>query len=155
MKRLYLAAVFYTVLGLVAGLGYREITKIKHFTGTTQLAVTHTHLLALGTLFMLIVLVLEKQFALSESKVFGWFFWTYNAGVVWTVVFMTVHGVMTVLGHEVGEAVSGLAGLGHILLTAGFGLFFVCLYRPVTAAQSSSSRASATRLETPSLGNAR
>ncbi|MEV6771688.1 DUF2871 domain-containing protein [Nocardia sp. NPDC051030] len=133
MRKLYFAAALYTLLGLAAGLYYRDLTKAHDFTGRTELAVTHTHLLALGTLFLLIVIALEKQFALSETKTFPWFFWTYNAGVLWTTVFMTIHGTLTVLGQEVSAVISGLAGLGHILLTAGFLLFFICLYRPVTS----------------------
>jgi hypothetical protein len=46
------------ILGVLSGLAYREFTKVKHFTGDTQLSVLHTHLLALRMLFFLIVLVL-------------------------------------------------------------------------------------------------
>lgn len=45
MKKLYYSAVIYTVLGLLAGLFYRELTKAQDFTGDTQLSVLHTHLL--------------------------------------------------------------------------------------------------------------
>ena len=82
MKQLYCAVVLYTVLGLVAGLFYRDFTKAHNFTGKTELAVTHTHLLALGTLFFLIVIGLEKQFTLSSGGLYRWFFWTYNVGVL-------------------------------------------------------------------------
>jgi hypothetical protein len=115
---------------------YRELTKAHDFTGKTELAVTHTHLLSLGTLFFLIVLVLEKAFTLSASRVYRWFFWVYNVGVLWTVAFMAIIGTRQVLGHEPGPAVSGPAGLGHIILTVGFVLLFVCLYGPVTARRS-------------------
>jgi hypothetical protein len=40
----------------------------------------HTHLLVLGLLMTLIVLALDKLFALSCGKVFSWVFWVYNAG---------------------------------------------------------------------------
>jgi cbb3-type cytochrome oxidase subunit 1 len=133
MKQLYYATTLYTVLGLVAGFFYREFTKAHNFTGKTELAVTHTHLLALGTLFFLIVLALEKQFALSSQRLFGWFFWTYNVGVLWTVAIMTAIGMRTVLGRSESDLLAHLAGGGHILLTVGLTLFFVCLYRPVTA----------------------
>jgi hypothetical protein len=127
--KLYIAARTYMILGVLSGLAYREFTKVKHFTGDTQLSVLHTHLLALGMLFFLIVLVLvlEKLFTLSASKLFGWFFWTYNAGLALTVAMMSVHGAQTVLGAETGEAFSAIAGPGHIVLTVGLILFFINL----------------------------
>ena len=68
MIRLYYSAALYTVLGLVAGLYYRELTKAQDFVGDTQLSVVHTHLLALGMLFFLVMLALEKAFTLSDSR---------------------------------------------------------------------------------------
>lgn len=134
MKKLYYAALGYTVLGLLAGLFYRELTKANDFTGDTQLSVLHTHLLALGMLFFLVVLVLEKLFSLSESKFFSWFFWTYNAGLLITVAMLAVHGSLTVTGSkDVSAAISGIAGLGHIVLTAGLILLFIVLGKQVLA----------------------
>lgn len=135
MKQLYFAATFYTVLGLLSGLFYRDFTKSHNFTGKTELAVTHTHLLSLGTLFFLIVLALDKQFALSSQRMYGWFFWTYNTGVLWSVTCMTLIGMRTVKGQSESGVLAHLSGGGHILLTIGFTLFFVCLYRPATARQ--------------------
>ncbi|MFE2955680.1 DUF2871 family protein [Nocardia tengchongensis] len=65
--------------------------------GSSQLTATHTHVLALGTLFFLIVIVLDKQFALTSGRRFNAFFWTYNAGLVMTVAMMVAHGILTVL----------------------------------------------------------
>lgn len=127
MKQLYYTALTYMILGLAGGLGYREITKANGFTGQTELAVVHTHLLVLGMLVLLVVLLLEKVFALSRSRVFPWFFWVYNAGVVWTVAFLAINGTRTVLGEPTTSGLAGMAGFGHILLTAGLILFFVCL----------------------------
>lgn len=127
MKQIYYAALTYMVLGLAGGLGYREITKASGFTGDTHLAVVHTHLLVLGMLVFLVVLLLEKVFTLSDSRVFPWFFWVYNAGVVWTVTFLAINGTRTAAGEPTGAALAGMAGFGHMLLTAGLVLFFVCL----------------------------
>ena len=79
----------------------------------------HTHLLALGFLFMLIVLALDKVFDLSSSKTFSTFFWTYNAGMAVTITMMVVHGIMAVGGSSSNGMTAGIAGLGHILLTFG------------------------------------
>ncbi len=151
MKKLYYAATTYAGLGLVSGLAYREITKAHDdFEGKTQLAFMHTHLLALGMLFFLIVLVLEKVFELSRHSLFNAFFWTYNVGLVVTVAMMGWHGYLQVDGTkeaDVSPAISGIAGLGHILLTVGIVCLFIALgaaIRPsvpgVPADQESSDR---------------
>ncbi|WP_333619501.1 DUF2871 domain-containing protein [Dietzia sp.] len=136
LRSTFYAALTYTVLGLLGGLYFRELTKAQDFPedAFTQLSVVHTHLFALGTTILLVVLALDKLFRLSDSREFRWFFWTYNAGVVLTVVMLLVHGTLTVLGHdEVSPAISGIAGLGHILLTVGFVLLFVSLGKAVGA----------------------
>ncbi|PWI12849.1 hypothetical protein DI272_00775 [Streptomyces sp. Act143] len=141
MKKLLNAAHLYMILGVVSGLYYRELTKAEHFTGQTQLGVVHTHVLALGMLFFLVVLALEKLFSLTSNALFGWFFWIYNAGLVITVGMMTLHGTLTVLGHDSGAAISGIAGLGHILLTAGLVLLFITIGKRLPA-----------QLQTPAAG---
>ncbi|WP_433197154.1 DUF2871 domain-containing protein [Nocardia sp. CA-107356] len=125
MKTILNTAHVYMILGVVSGLYYREITKFEDFTGQTQLGVVHTHLLALGMLFFLIVLVLEKLFTLTASPLFRWFFRIYNIGLAVTVGAMTVHGTLTVLGHSSGAVIALVAGLGHILLTVGLVLLFI------------------------------
>ena len=127
MRKIYVAAHVSMILGLVSGLYYRELTKLNDFTGDTQLSVVHTHILALGMLFFLIVLALEKAFALTEGKLFAQFFWIYNGGLALTAGAMLVRGTLTVLGHSTGAAFDGVAGLGHIVLTVGLVLFFINL----------------------------
>ncbi len=95
----------------------------------------HTHLLVLGFVVLLIVLLLEKAFALSESRLFGWFFWLYNAGVVLTSAMMVWHGSLTVLGQESSAMIAGIAGLGHILLSAGMVLLFLALRKRLFVAK--------------------
>lgn len=128
MKKLYYAAAAYMVLGLAGGLFYREFTKANDFSGDTELAVVHTHLLVLGMTVFLILIVLEATVGLTGSRLFPWFFWIYNAGLVVTVGLMAVIGSMTVLGQPVGAALAGIAGLGHILLTVALVLFFLGLH---------------------------
>ena len=119
MKALYWASIFYLVLGLGAGVFYREFTRANDFPEGefTQLSVAHTHLLALGFMMSLIFLVLEKVFGLSRSRgQFNAFFWLYNVGVVVTVGVMIWHGCLTVLGEESTAMISGIAGLGLSLI---------------------------------------
>lgn len=129
-KKLYYSAGIYTALGLLGGLFYREFTHAREFVGATQLAVVHTHLLALGTIFMLMLLALEKLFDLGEQKSFRVFFWLYNIGLIITVGMQTTLGIMTVLDHGVKPEIpmlSGISGLGHMLLTAALIALFTAL----------------------------
>ncbi|WP_439443470.1 DUF2871 domain-containing protein [Listeria aquatica] len=128
MKKLLTTSLFYCILGLISGIYYREITKYADFTGKTQLSVLHTHLLMLGMFMFLIVLLLEKNFGIMSSKKFNAFYYIYNAGLLLTVGLLTFHGTMTVLGQETGAAVSGIAGLGHILLAVGLVILFLIMY---------------------------
>lgn len=80
MTKLYRAALFYMILGLAAGLYYRTLTHSRDFSGQSQLSVAHTHLLALGMLFFLVVLALEKLFTLSKTGLFTLFFWVLQRG---------------------------------------------------------------------------
>ena len=80
-------------------------------------------------LFFLVVIALKRLLSLSESRTFAWFFWTYNLGVGSTVSMLVVQGSMTVLGHEAGPAIAGIAGMGHIFITVGLVLLFVALKR--------------------------
>lgn len=134
MQKLFTAAFTYMVLGVSAGLFYREFTKLNDFPEGqfTQLAVAHTHLLTLGFIVLLIILALEKLFTLSASrKMFAWFFWIYNVGLVITAGVLIWHGSLTVLGKEGNAMISGIAGIGHILITAGMIVFFLLLGKAI------------------------
>ncbi|HQR78939.1 MAG TPA: DUF2871 domain-containing protein [Actinomycetota bacterium] len=134
MRKLFYASFAYMLAGVTAGLFYREFTKLNDFPEGqfTQLGLAHTHLLALGFIVLLIVLALEKVFTISRSrKLFDWFFWLYNAGLILTAAMLILHGSLTVLGEESNKMISGIAGLGHMLITAGMIVFFVALRRAV------------------------
>lgn len=138
MTSLYRAAIAYLVLGLGAGLFYREFTKINDFPEGqfTQLGVTHTHLLTLGFIMFLIFLALEKVFEISRNqKLFTSFFWLYNLGVILTTAMMVWHGILTVKGEESTAMISGIAGLGHIFTTIALALFVAALGRAIKAAR--------------------
>ncbi|GAA1471327.1 DUF2871 domain-containing protein [Corynebacterium aurimucosum] len=144
MKSLYRAAIFYLVMGLAAGLFYREFTRANDFPEGqfTQLGVAHTHLLALGFMMFLIFLVVDKVFGVSRNKkLFNSFFWFYNIGVVLTVGMLIWHGSLTVLGEESTAMIVGIAGIGHILITIGLVLFVVALGRALKEPANSSTPA--------------
>jgi hypothetical protein len=132
MRKLFTSAAAYAAFGLLSGLFYREYTKGQGFTGVTQLSTLHTHALALGMIVFLVVLALDKVFDLSSAtspsrKLFTLFFWFYQSGLIVTLGTMVVRGVMQVNGQTGAPAVSGIAGLGHILLTLGILHLFLAL----------------------------
>ena len=73
-------------------------------------------------------LALESIFKLSQQKLFNGFLWTYNIGLIVSSVMMAVRGWLQTQGGELSRAVdasvSGMAGVGHILLGVGIVLFF-------------------------------
>lgn len=131
MQKLARASLSYMIIGLISGVYFRELTKLNDFDGWTQLSVVHTHTLILGMFFFLIVLLLEKNFSLTQHKNFKKFYVFYNIGLGVTILMLLTHGTMTVLGTESSAAISGIAGLGHIILTVGLGFFFQVLLQSI------------------------
>ncbi|MGO2029819.1 MAG: DUF2871 domain-containing protein [Glutamicibacter ardleyensis] len=136
MRKLINIAFAYMLVGVASGLFFREFTKMNDFPegGWTQLSVVHTHLLVLGFIVTLLVLLLEKAFNLSSHrKLYAWFMGTYHAGVIITAGMQLTHGMLTVLDIDSSAMISGIAGLGHMALTAGMILLFIMLRRSVPA----------------------
>ena len=131
MKKLVRVSMSYMIIGLLFGVYYRELTKWFDFSGKTQLSTLHTHTLVLGMFFFLIVLLLEKNFHITAHKWCKRFYITYNIGLGITLLLMLIHGTMTVMGIESSAAISGIAGLGHIIMTIGLGFFFAILFGSV------------------------
>lgn len=135
MKKIFIAAFAYMIIGVLSGLFYREFIKANDFPegDFTQLGLVHTHLLTLGFIVLLIVLVLDKVFGLSGTKMYSCFFWTYNAGIILTSGAMIWHGMLTVLAQESSAMIAGIAGLGHIALSVGMVLLFLALRKRIVA----------------------
>jgi len=127
----------YMIIGLVFGVFYREFTKYLGFTGRTSLSVLHTHTLILGMVMFLIVLVLDKQFNLVKEKKFNRFYILYNLGLVMTLIMLFIRGLADVevitLTKGLNAAISGIAGLAHIILAAGLFTFFTILRKKIKA----------------------
>ena len=67
LKKLAICATTWLVIGLLGGVFSREFTKAHDFTAWTQLKVVHNSR-ALGFMFTLIVLLLERTFTLSQHR---------------------------------------------------------------------------------------
>ncbi len=125
-KRLLENAFVYLIFTLVAGVFFRELTKWRSFDARTSLAFVHSHLFAIGCFGMILLMIclrtsenrspeLNEKFRKPVSLV--------NLGLFWTAVMMVLRGIVQVFGNNIGNAsdaaLSGIAGIGHILLGAG------------------------------------
>ncbi len=119
MKRYTNPTLIYAVMAMIFGVFYREFTKIADFTGKTVLSVMHTHYFVLGMIFFLLLLLLEKSFRFSTAKT-GKILACYHVGLNISGGAFLVRGVLqvqeTVLSSGLNAAISGIAGIGHILL---------------------------------------
>lgn len=109
------ASIVYGVLGLIGGVFYREFTKLNGFTGFTTLSVVHTHYLMLGMLFFLMLVLLENNFHFIGNKVRKYLLF-YHIGLNLTAIMLVVRGIVQVLSLNVSGLISGIAGIGHLIL---------------------------------------
>lgn len=134
MKRYMNTALLYAVLAMVGGVFYREFTKLNGFTAKTALGVVHTHYFLLGMVFFLLLLLLEKNFAFTNGKT-GKILVAYHVGLNLTAVMLVVRGVVQVLGKALpaglDAAISGMAGIGHIVLGISLVLLLVQIKKSV------------------------
>ena len=128
MKRYMNWAVLYAILAMVGGIFYREFTKFNGFTAKTTLGVVHTHYFLLGMVFFLLLLLLEKNLSFTGPKT-GRILVLYHIGLNLTAGMFVVRGIVQVLGIALSSgmnaAISGIAGIGHILL--GISLLLILL----------------------------
>ena len=139
MKRYMNSALLYAILAIAGGVFYREFTKFNGFTAKTTLSVVHTHYFLLGMVFFLLLLVLEKNLSFSREKT-GRVLMVYHIGLNLTAVMLVVRGVtqvvVTNLSRGADAAISGMAGIGHILLGVSLVLLLLQIRRSVSVSQS-------------------
>lgn len=130
MQKFFKISSFYLFLGLILGVFYREFTKFNYFTGTTTLGLVHTHALMLGFVFFMIVLLLEKNFLISQMKNFKAWLITYNVGLVYLISVLVFRGVLQVQGTDFA-GLSHIAGLGHAILGVSLIWFTVIVNKAI------------------------
>lgn len=139
MKRYINAALLYAILAMAGGVFYREFTKFNGFTGKTTLSVVHTHYFLLGMVLFLLLLLLEKSFSFTGPKT-GPVLAVYHVGLNLAALMLVVRGVAQVLSPGLSSgmsaAISGMAGIGHILLGVSLVILLVQIRRSVAASQS-------------------
>ena len=131
MKKYLNVSILYAIAALIGGVFYREFTKINKYTGVTALGKVHVHLFMLGTIVFLLVSLFAMQQKLQENKTFRAFMWVYNIGLPITVIMFAIRGITEVLNMNLyssaSAAISGMAGIGHILTGTGIILLLVSL----------------------------
>lgn len=136
LKRYINTSLLYAILAMVGGVFYREFTKFNDFSGKTVLGVVHTHYFMLGMAFFLLLLLLEKNFSFTGTKTKRVLVF-YHIGLNLTAVMFLVRGISQVLdialSSGMNAAISGIAGIGHILLGVSLTLLLIQIKRSVTS----------------------
>ena len=139
MKHYINTALLYAIFAMAGGVFYREFTKLNGFTGKTTLSVVHTHYFLLGVVFFLLLLLLEKSISFTGPKM-GRVLAAYHIGLNLTAVMFVVRGIaqvlMPALSSGMNAAISGIAGIGHILLGVSMVLLLVQIKRSVSILQN-------------------
>ncbi|MCF0148010.1 MAG: DUF2871 domain-containing protein [Clostridium sp.] len=130
MKKYFNLATVYLVIGLAMGMVYREFTKLNEFQGETVLSGVHTHALTLGFMFFILVLILIKNFNISQIKGFKAWSILYNISLIYLLVTLTIRGMLQVLGKDFA-GLSHIAGLGHVLLSIALIWFVVIVNKSI------------------------
>lgn len=121
-----------TILALVFGVFYREYTKFLGFEGETMLSLLHTHTFVLAVILPLLFTLIIQQFQ-HTTKELKSAFWTYYLGWWVSIAMMLVRGITQsqelVLSSGMDHMISGITGLEHIILSAGFIWIFLKLIK--------------------------
>lgn len=132
MKKMINTAFIYMIVGLVGGVFYREFTKFNGFDGKTSLGVVHTHFIVMGmVIFLLLACLVKAMPGLIENKRFKQFYTVYNIALPFMGAMFIVRGVVQVLAIELAKgpnaAISGIAGISHILMAVALFMLFSAL----------------------------
>lgn len=131
MKKYLNLSLIYALAALICGVFYREFTKWNGYNTVTTLGKVHVHLFVMGMIVFLIVALFSMHLELKKYKTFRTFLWIYNIGLPITAVMMVIRGIMQVLNISLSSAanaaISGIAGIGHILTGVGIILLLVSL----------------------------
>ncbi len=131
MKKYINLSFIYFIFAMIAGVFYREYTKFVGFTDRSSLSLVHGHLLALGMIMFLIVALFSMKFDFKNNKKIKLFYKIYNPGVILTAVMLFVRGMVqvnnTVISKGLDASISGISGIGHLLLLLGLVFMFLAL----------------------------
>lgn len=136
IKRYLNTAILYAILAMIFGVFYREFTKFNHFTGKTNLSLMHTHYFLLGMFFFLFLMLLEQNFGFSSQPNTGKLLVTYQLGLNITALGFLMRGLTqvwgTALSRTMDASISGIAGIGHILMGVSLILLLLKIKKQVS-----------------------
>ena len=131
-ERINLLGIAFTnlIMGLLAGVFYREFSKFYLYYEPTHLGKIHGHVLTLGFIGMLLLYLLTGNMSNEQLQKLKRPIYVMESGLVFTVVNMFVLGVHEIVSLIVEaldmnrntinmSALNGMSGLGHILLSVG------------------------------------
>lgn len=115
-------------MGLAGGVFYREFTKLFTWRRLTALSVVHLHLIALGFIALLVIYALLQDEEKKSAEI-SLPLKVYITGLAWTVTSFMIRGIYGIVSPEANifpdAALSGIAGLGHIIL--GIGIVWIII----------------------------
>lgn len=133
MKKYIKSSFIYAIIAMALGVFYREYTQIIGFSGETRLSVMHTHYFVLGMIMFLIFALLEERTAFSNQKFGKSFQILYHIGLNLSGAMLFTRGMVQVATDSptrmVDMAISGISGLGHIVLGVAIILFFLAAFK--------------------------
>jgi hypothetical protein len=134
MKRYINSAIAYMILGLASGVFFREFTKFNGFAGITALSYMHVHYVALGSVFFLMLLLMEKCFSFTQSNTRKVLI-AYHVGLNIMEIGFLARGIFQVWGMELSKmadaSISGIAGIGHVLLGVSLVLLLINMRKKI------------------------
>lgn len=141
MKKILNTSIIYFVLGIAAGVFYREFTKFHGYTGNTALSAVHPHFFVLGMfLFLMLAFLCRKEESLLQNVTFRRFFILYNISLPFMACTMLARGIIQVLeitlSKSMNAMVSGIACVSHILITVSLVLLFISLKKALVSEEN-------------------
>lgn len=136
MKKYIKYSFVFLILGLCFGVFFREYTKFMGLEEVKYLSLVHPHFLVLGVILTLVIGLVQNQVKV-ESKLYDISFKTYSLGVLLTGLMLFVRGLLDSLvmlnkleiSKGLDGAISGIAGLSHIVLGVSVILIFVAFIK--------------------------
>ena len=81
-------------------------------------------------LLLSVILLMEAVFATSRRPIFKWVQPLFHGGLGLTTIMMTVRGTTDALGNHIeSAAIPGVAGLGHMILSAALVIWLISVWR--------------------------
>ena len=129
IKHIINSAITYMIFALISGVFFREFTKLYSYSGSTTLSLLHGHYFTLGLFLMLFLVILEKQFNFLKITKVKKYIIIYHIGLNITGLMLLLRGITKIVSNNLSSSldasISGLSGLGHILLSYSFIMMFL------------------------------